>query len=281
MALSYDLDSRLKALAPVLDEHAAWMRAVMVQLFYPDNSLPPTPEGRPELGDLNRIYEELHRAGEGLMREGKIPDRKIFEAFLELADEFIMQLRRMEKDALLAGSGIDALTGLRSAQAMEKDLERELERRARQGKPFCLVLAHIDDFGKITTGVPGQQTQEILKSIAAHVRKCLRSFDDAYRLDNGEFVMALKQTETAGGTAAINRLRGFMTKEPVLLGAFPVTLSYCAAEPVPGDKMDQLLAHMRQDLNRYDEGGNTTIEYIEQSPLERFIHGMDDKGKSP
>jgi hypothetical protein len=48
-------------------------------------------------------------------------------------------------------------------------------------------------------------------------------------------------------------------------------MSFCAGEPLPGDKMDQLLANMRDDLGRYDEGGDTTLEYFEQSPLQRFI----------
>jgi len=43
------------------------------------------------------------------------------------------------------------------------------------------------------------------------------------------------------------------------------------AEPVPGDTLDELLANMRRDLDKWDEDGDTALEYQEKSPLQRFI----------
>ena len=59
---------------------------------------------------------------------------------------------------------------------------------------------------------------------------------------------------------------------------FPITMSFCIAEPVPGDDVNVLIANMRQDLDRYEDDGdgNTALEYIELSPLKRFIDSMDD-----
>lgn len=36
MALSYEVDSKLKALAPIVDEHAEWYTRVLRTVFYPD-----------------------------------------------------------------------------------------------------------------------------------------------------------------------------------------------------------------------------------------------------
>ena len=51
----------------------------------------------------------------------------------------------------------------------------------------------------------------------------------------------------------------------------PVTMSYCVAEPVPGDTLDDLLDNMRRDLSQWDEKADQAVEYTEQSPLQRFI----------
>ena len=304
MSLSYRMDERLKALTPVLAEHAEWFGGVMGRLFYPEKFIQAGPAAEPQsfrqwaesardvefvaaatLEDLMRIHDELHQSAAGLIEEAmkiaRKPDLEAFAALTDLYDEFVLQVHRLEKDCTLADNGLDVLTGLRNSKAMEKDLERELERRSRRGQPFCLVLARIDDFDQVRAEAGEQEAVEAIRGVAALVKKCVRSFDDAYRCADAEFVMALKHTDTKGGTAAINRLRTFLEETPVLARKggkpAPVTLSYCAAEPLPGDKMDEMLTHMRQDLARYDEGGDTTVEYFEQSPLQRFIIGQDDE----
>ncbi|HEY8190781.1 MAG TPA: GGDEF domain-containing protein, partial [Alphaproteobacteria bacterium] len=108
------------------------------------------------------------------------------------------------------------------------------------------------------------------------IKKCLRTFDDAYRSDDGEFIMSLKQSDMRGGTTAVLRMRSLLQEEPV--GArkkdgrvHRVTMSYCVGEPIPGDKMDEFISNMRADLKRYDEHDEAALEFVEQSPLLRFI----------
>jgi hypothetical protein len=38
MALSYEIDSKLKALAPIVDEHSEWYNRVMRATFYPERA---------------------------------------------------------------------------------------------------------------------------------------------------------------------------------------------------------------------------------------------------
>jgi diguanylate cyclase (GGDEF)-like protein len=191
-----------------------------------------------------------------------------------------MQMRRLQHDVARADSGIDPASSLRNKKAMVVELERELERRARRGRPFSLAMASIDNFEVLRNHATEAQLKHIFATVGRLIHKCIRSFDDGYRSGESEFVMSLKHADSAGGTTAINRLRSYLDQEKLTVpdgqgNMAPLTMSYCVAEPVPGDTLDELMKNMRQDLERYREGGNTALQYYEQSPLTRLIRGIE------
>jgi diguanylate cyclase (GGDEF)-like protein len=301
MAVSYETDNRLKALKPVLDEHAEWFSAVIRCLLYPDaphdkERLTP-PDGFPEwaseasldptfsksvLEELASRFEQLHEAGKTLLEKCHArnkPEPEEFDVFVNLYDGFVVGVRRLEHDSAFADTGIDPLTGLRSQQAMKKDLETELERLSRRGKPFCLIISRIDHFARFSKILEEDQVRQILTIVSGLIKKCLRTFDDAYRLENGEFVMSLKQTEIAGGSAAVERLRKMIDAENIVIQdgdeAILLKMSFCVAEPLPGDTFEELIQNMSADLHSYMEKGDTSLEFVEQSPLQRYVKSVD------
>jgi GGDEF domain-containing protein len=164
---------------------------------------------------------------------------------------------------------------------MMKDLEREMERRSRRGKPFSLALVRIDRYDEIREMQNVDEHARLLMTLANMIRKCLRSFDDAYRSGEGEFIMSLKHADISGGTAALNRLRRLLEEEKIVIGvAFPLSLSGCVAEPMPGDDLSLLLGNMRHDLGRYGEHGGAALEYHEISPLQRFVEDISGHEKA-
>ncbi len=301
MALDYEIDSKLKSLAPVLDEHAEWFGRATKRIFFPNAYKGQEKLAVPErfqewvkeaagydfiepvtLQDLNKIYEELHIVATGLTDKATYTNELIglkeFDDFTSLYENFIFKLRRLEHDCALSDSGLDIDTGLRSQRAMEIDMARELERRARRGNPFTLALARIDNYDEFKDIVDSAQLKQLMATLGRLIKKCIRSFDDAYRSGEAEFIMSLKHSEAVGGTAAVNRLRSFMSDESIVITVgerkIPLTMSYCVAEPVPGDTLDELLKNMRHDLSKWNEG-DTALEYHEQSPLQRFIGESD------
>lgn len=293
MTLSYPGKTFQSQLPAIIDGYRDWFHLVMKCLLYPekDDQIIPAPPGIPggdndtgekshTLQSLAGIHNEAVRAAVILMesaRGGAKPPYSAFDSFLDLFDELFVQLRRMEQELIQTDLGVDPVSGLRSRKAMEGDLAREMERRSRRGKPFCLVLAHIDDYEKWSAGISDSKRQLVARHIASLISKCVRSFDDAYRIGDGEFIMALKQSETAGGLAAIKRLRSFLSQYPVAIdGVPPITMSFCTAEPTPGDDLGELITNMKRDLTHHDdEKGSASMEYLEQSPLERFIKTME------
>lgn len=297
MPLSYEVDGKLQHLAPVMDEHAEWYGRVMRAAFYPESGVSlPAPvrfaqwmsdvEGQefidtPALGHLKKVHDELHSRAGHLLREsggGNRPSAQTFDAFADAYDEFVMLMRRFERDIVMEDSGIDMATGLRSRRVFRKDLDREMERRSRRGKPFSLAIVKIDRYEDIRAMQNVDEHGRLLKKLADMILKCLRSFDDAYRSGDGEFIMSLKHADISGGTAALNRLRKLLEDEQISFGAggnaFPLTLSGCVAEPMPDDDMTALLANMRQDLQRYGEHVGTALQYHEISPLQRFVKDL-------
>jgi diguanylate cyclase (GGDEF)-like protein len=290
--------SSLRAISPLIDEYAEWYGDVLRCLFYAEVDGAPLDnrvnnmfaEWKSGIERLEFIeYEAIDRLTE-LQRElqataialcqqssdkGIKPDIAEFDKFSNLFYSLIVNLRRLEKDSVLEDSGIDVLTGLRSKNKLREDIDRELERLARRGKPFCLALAKIDLYEDIASEHGRSHAREYTKVVAGFIKKSVRSFDDAYRLGGGEFLLSLKQADMTGGIAALERLRRMLEasgtkfksggKERLL------TMSCCIAEPLPDDNADELIDNLRADLLKVEMPSGAVLEYHEMSDLERYI----------
>jgi diguanylate cyclase (GGDEF)-like protein len=302
MESTINFDNELQKISPVLDDHAEWYGQALRRIFYPELYRTAEPLVIPESFDqwiagvekesfieksvvkgLKRVHDDLKTAAVRGMGAAK-PEEKLeaasYDTIADLYEGFIVLMRRFQYDAAQVDGGIDPATSLRNKRAMTVELERELERRARRGRPFCLAMASIDNFDVICAHASEDQIKTIMATLGRLIHKCIRSFDDGYRSAEAEFVMSLKHADSAGGTSAIARLRGFLNQEKLEVpdgqgNMLPLTMSYCVAEPVPGDTLDDLMKNMRQDLERYREGGNASLQYFEQSPLSRLIRTMD------
>lgn len=281
-----------KDLMLMLDEHAEWYGRVMRRIFYPEKyergSLLHAPEtikkwlkamdedghlDSQSLSDIRKTLDDFHDVALDMIRESSGDDGKPsitrYDTLVSLYESFISRMRRLEYDMGHAGS-IDEQSGLRNAGAMKRDVAREQDRRARRGQPFCLMLCRVDRFDTLKKK-KSSKIDTLLKSIASFVKQSIRTFDDAYHIGEGEFIVVLKNSDMINSPAVVERMRKFLQEED------GITMSYCSAEPMPGDDIDDLVANMRSDLNRYDEGGNTVLEFVEQSPLQRFVQSDTNK----
>lgn len=292
--------SSLRAISPLIDEYAEWYGDVLRCFFYAEEDLPPLDnnvdalfsEWRRDIENLEFVDQEAIQRLSSLqaeMRETALslcaaaaegrgkPDITNFEKFSNLFYSFISNLRRLEKDSVLEDSGIDVLTGLRSKKAMHGDIDKELERLTRRGKPFCLSLARIDNYENIIAEHGREHARGFTKVVAGYIKKSVRSFDDAYRLGAGEFLLCLKQADITGGIAALERLRRMLEASGTTyrLGGQDVllTMSCCIAEPVHDDEVDDLIQHLRDDLSAVEKSSGAVLEYHEMSDLQRYIQG--------
>lgn len=302
MPLDYEIDGKGKVLVPVIDDYAHWFSQFTRRVFYanefsmddrleaPENFSAWLDTARADdffqeaaLNQLERVHRDMTVLADDLAAaamQGNKPGADKYGTFIGLYDSFIQQLRHIEQDCIFADFGIDPPSGLRNRKAMVRDMERELERRSRRGRPFCVALAHIDNYDMIADVADEAQLREVIGTIGRLIRACLRSFDDAYRSEGNEFVVSLKHSDTAGGMVVFNRLRNMIQREKVSISGadgteIPLTMSYCVAEPLPGDTLDDLMKHMRSDLAEYRDEGDKGVEYHEQSPLQRYIKSQE------
>ena len=82
----------------------------------------------------------LHELANNILDSEVKPSRETMQIFLATFENFQTSLQKLENGLLFADLGIDELTGLATQDKMIPELERELERRARRGQPFCFAI---------------------------------------------------------------------------------------------------------------------------------------------
>ncbi len=291
--------NELDTFGPILQEHGQWFHDLLEHLFYPSEHDPdcelasPTAFAQwvisanrgdvisPEIVErLNTLHTDLFNKASSLCEyvketQGK-PEYKKFKELVTLFEEFIFHVRRVEKDILAEESGFDSFTGLRSKVMLVRDVSREMERLARQGKSFCLALARIDHFEGILKSAKSDEASGYIKLLASLIKISIRSFDDAYYMEKGVFALCLKQADITGGFSALERLRKELEHQKISVQLFDndakaLSMSCCIAEPVVGDDLDELLENLSNDLAESDmESTDTVLKYRELSALERY-----------
>lgn len=275
-------------LADIVDEHIEWFGHLCVAVAYANDRNTTHGAVMPEsfelwfkktaalnifpetsMTSLASLHDELARHCEMTLQKvhaGTKPELKAFEDVKQLFDGFIIRLLRLEREEGFDESGIDEKTSMRSASLMLPDMKKEMERVARQGKPFTLVCCRIDNFKGI------DDNANALGIVSKHIKRCLRSFDDAYYLEKGVFMLSLKQSDVFGAQAATMRLQqGLRGDSDNKEG---ISMSYCIAEPVPEDDVKALIDNMKDDLARYEGESDIVLKFLEVSPLQRYIDAI-------
>ncbi len=294
----------LEAFRPILQDHGQWFHDLLEHLFYPDEhstdcelqaptsfarwsvSVSQEKTVRPEIIErLNALHTDLFSKAAALCdvvnATGKKPGYKKFKELITLFEEFVFYVRRLEEDLLEEERGFDPITGLRSKSMLVGDVSREMERLARQGKSFCLALARIDHFAEIS-GIPGsEEGNKYTKLLAGLIKISIRSFDDAYYMEDGVFALCLKQADITGGFSALERLRKELEQQKISVRFSgkeerPLSMSCCIAEPVVGDVADELMYNLSRDLAESDmESTDTVLKFRELSALERYAQDVE------
>ena len=290
MPLDYELDSQLKELTEISADCLDWFLTLSKTMFFSSVTLeqkqPPQSVNNwlnqsaneavlehALIDTLRKRFERLTNCSQNIKTP---PEQQAYEELSEHFEKFMDTLRRAEKELILDKSGIDDITGMRRKWVMHKDLEREMQRLARQGKPFSLALVRLNNFIQIEQEEGEEGTNKYLEHIAKLMKQSLRSFDDAYRIGADEFVLSLKQADVSGGIRALERLKELLEANDYTFTSKKLkdqmpSLSCCVAEPVYEDKVEELIANMREDMKEAEQEEQTLLEYYELSPLQRFV----------
>jgi diguanylate cyclase (GGDEF)-like protein len=101
----------------------------------------------------------------------------------------------------------DHLTGLANRRRFERQLEREVARTLRHGRPFCLLLLDIDRFKQVNDNYGHEAGDEAIKYLARTLQEGTRGIDLAARIGGEEFAVILTETGLEGAMEVAERLR--------------------------------------------------------------------------
>jgi two-component system, cell cycle response regulator len=123
----------------------------------------------------------------------------------------------------------DHLTGLANRRRFERQLEREVARMERFGRPFSLLMIDIDMFKSLNDSFGHDTGDEAIRRIGKVLSEGTRGIDMAARIGGEEFAVLLVETSKQGGFEVAERLRSAI-KELEIPRARGITASFGVAE---------------------------------------------------
>ena len=150
------------------------------------------------------------------------------DAALGEADRQIAEMRTILQNL----STVDALTGLKNHREFHEQLDRELGRSLRHGRPLSLMLVDVDKFKSYNETFGHSDGDEALKLIGRVLKESARASDIPARYGGEEFAVILTETDTMGAVILGERLRHAVAEADCLQR--PLTVSVGIATLTPG-----------------------------------------------
>ncbi len=150
------------------------------------------------------------------------------DAALGEADRQIAEMRAVLQNL----STVDSLTGLKNHREFHEQLDRELGRSVRHGRPLSLMLVDVDKFKSYNESYGHSDGDEALKLIGRVLKESARNSDIPARYGGEEFAVILTETDTMGAVILGERLRHAVAEADSLQR--PLTVSVGIATLTPG-----------------------------------------------
>lgn len=121
----------------------------------------------------------------------------------------VREYRRRLYDAeaeLAQFRAVDPVTGAGTFSHLKTSLDAELARSRRYGRPASCLMLGFDDFSDLRLALGREACDGYLARLVQAVLACLRTADRVFRVDPGEFVLLLPETDLAGAHLVARRV---------------------------------------------------------------------------
>jgi len=226
-------------------------------------------------GDVDEYCATLFR---------KLAQGKIFQTIMETANggsiqvsyrplqrggwvttlEDITERRRVE-DRITHLAHYDALTDLPNRALFHEQLKRELARIA-PGEQLAVLYIDIDEFKSVNDTLGHLIGDELLKSVAASLGRCVRDTDFVARLGGDEFAIVQTGIRTADDVAGLVTRVLDTIREPYECLGHQVTTDASigiALAPQHGTDLDQILKNADLAMYAAKSAGRRTYRFFE------------------
>lgn len=192
--------------------------------------------------------------------------------FLVLLSRYRVGVTSARKLAVAART--DHLTGLPNRRHLIELMDLEVNRVRRGGRPFCLLIADLDDFKVINDRYGHDAGDAVLREAAVRLRNAVRKHDALARWGGEEFLFLLPDSSKAGALALANKLRERIAAEPFVVGAgepVAVTLTIGFSEYQPGMTLEDCIKAADTALYQGKQSGKNRTEVPRPARLDAAV----------
>lgn len=170
--------------------------------------------------DLRSGSRELREAAEALERgAGSVRVTEgVSGELAPIARAFNAMAERLERQAreLHATANRDELTGVMNRRGFRSDLDAELERAGRYGRPTALLILDIDHFKTVNDTWGHPVGDVVLKAVADEIQDAVRGVDRVGRWGGEEFAVLLPETPPEDARHVAERINRVIRQRVVI-----------------------------------------------------------------
>jgi diguanylate cyclase (GGDEF)-like protein len=110
-------------------------------------------------------------------------------------------------ERLLKMSRLDPLMEIGNRLAFEEKFDEYHRKAQKEGRRYAVVMCDVDNFKRCNDSFGHQLGDDVLRQVAAAIRRRLRADDAAFRYGGEEILMLLSRQDLAGAVTAAERIR--------------------------------------------------------------------------
>jgi diguanylate cyclase (GGDEF)-like protein len=129
------------------------------------------------------------------------------------------------RDAMKTQATHDYLTKLLNRAGIMDVLRKELDRTARTGEPFSVIIADLDHFKQINDTYGHLSGDDVLAETARRIRASLRSYDSVGRYGGEEFLIIVPGCNEATAFDVAEKIRATVCQMPMRIMAQDRTIT--------------------------------------------------------
>jgi two-component system, cell cycle response regulator len=169
---------------------------------------------------------------------------------------------RRRAEAASEMSMTDPLTGLLNRYGLQRSLQRELSEARRYARPLSCLLMDLDYFKQVNDTYGHAAGDTALMQVGRVLTDAVRGSDVVCRYGGEEFLVLAPETGIEGALALAEKIR--LTASARLFGdgerVFGLTLSVGAAQLLPGESGNDMIARADQALYQAKQAGRNRVK---------------------
>jgi diguanylate cyclase (GGDEF)-like protein len=174
----------------------------------------------------------------------------------------VARAQRRSRTEAIRLSTVDSLTGLFNRAFFFAALDREIQRSARSGRGFCLLMMDLDGLKTVNDRFGHFHGDQALRTVGETIRARVRRIDTAARYGGDEFVVVLPETEPGGAFVLAEKIRVGVSERALRVDGMDVRTSLSigvVVYPRDGHTVDELMIAADTAMYRSKRQGRNQV----------------------